>query len=62
MEHENVVKIDAYPIDADDHPEFGTARTKQLGDAGLASTAVLNEQFISPEWRFEIDTVASARG
>ncbi len=59
---ENVVKINAYLIDTHDYPAFAAARTKHLGDARPASTAVLIKQLIFPEWRFEIDAVAAAPG
>ena len=62
MGAENVVKINAYLIDAEDYPAFAAARTKHLGDARPASTAVLIKQLIVPEWRFEIDAVAAAPG
>lgn len=60
MGAENVVKINAYLIDAEEYPAFAAARAKHLGDARPASTAVLVRQLIKPEWRFEIDAVAAA--
>ena len=60
MGPENIVKINAYLIDADDYPAFAAARTKHIGDARPASTAVLNKQLLLPEWRFEIEAVAAA--
>ena len=62
MGAENVVKINAYLIDAAEYPAFAAARSKYLGQARPASTAVLVAQLIRPEWRFEIDAVAAAPG
>lgn len=62
MGAENVVKINAYLIDADEYPAFAAARAKALGSARPASTAVLVRQLLKPEWRFEIDAVAAAPG
>jgi 2-iminobutanoate/2-iminopropanoate deaminase len=60
MGAENIVKINAYLIDVDDYPAFAAARTKHIGDARPASTAVLIKQLLLPEWRFEIDAIAAA--
>lgn len=60
MGAENVVKINAYLIDADDYGAFAAARSRHLGDARPASTALLVKQLLKPEWRFEIDAVAAA--
>ena len=60
MGAENVVKINAYLIDADDYGAFAEARARHLGDARPASTALLVAQLLKPEWRFEIDAVAAA--
>ena len=60
MGPENIVKINAYLIDADDYPAFAAARAKHIGDARPASTAVLIKQLLLPEWHFEIDAVAAA--
>ena len=60
MGPKNIVKINAYLIDADDYPAFADARAKHIGDARPASTAVLIKQLLLPEWRFEIDAVAAA--
>ena len=60
MGPENIVKINAYLLDANDYAAFATARTKYLGDARPASTAVLVKQLIFPEWRFEIDAIAAS--
>lgn len=60
MTRENVVKINAYLLDVADYPAFAAARSKHLGDARPASTAVLVKGLIKPEWRFEIEAVAAA--
>lgn len=60
MGAENIVKINAYLVDADDYAAFAAARTAYLGDARPASTAVLAKQLISPDWRFEIDAIAAS--
>ena len=48
MGPENIVKINAYLIDADDYPAFADARAKHIGDARPASTAVLIKQLLLP--------------
>ena len=60
MGAQNVVKINAYLVDAADYPAFAAARAKFLGDARPASTAVLVKGLLKPEWRFEIEAVAAA--
>ncbi|MEQ8234101.1 MAG: RidA family protein [Gammaproteobacteria bacterium] len=60
MGPENIVKITAYLIDADDYAAFAAARARHLGDARPASTALLVKQLLKPEWRFEIEAVAAA--
>ena len=60
MGPENIVKITAYLIDTADYPAFAAARTKAIGDARPASTALLVKQLLKPEWRFEIEAVAAA--
>ncbi len=60
MGPENIVKINAYLIDADDYPVLAAARAKHIGDARPASTAVLIKQLLLPEGRFEIEAVAAA--
>jgi 2-iminobutanoate/2-iminopropanoate deaminase len=60
MGAENVVKITAYLIEAEDYPAFAAARARHLGTARPASTALLVKQLLKPEWRFEIEAVAAA--
>ncbi len=60
MGAENIVKITAYLLDADDYSAFAAARAKHIGEARPASTAVLVRQLLKPEWRFEIEAVAAA--
>ena len=60
MGPENIVKINAYLLDMDDYPVFAAARSKYLGDARPASTAILVAGLVMPEWRFEIEAVAAA--
>ena len=59
MSAQNVVKINAYLVDAADYPAFAAARAKYLGDARPASTAILIKGLLKPEWRFEIEAVAA---
>ncbi len=60
MGAENVVKITAYLVDAEDYAAFAAARARHLGNARPASTAVLVQGLLRPEWRFEIEAVAAA--
>jgi len=60
MGRENIVKITAYLVDAEDYPAFAAARTKAIGDARPASTALLVKQLLKPEWGFEIEAIAAA--
>ncbi|MGR8920700.1 MAG: RidA family protein [Gammaproteobacteria bacterium] len=60
MGAENVIKINAYLVEASEYPAFAAARTKYLGDARPASTALLVKGLLKPEWRFEIEAVAAA--
>lgn len=60
MDAQNVVKITAYLIDADEYPAFAEARSRHLGDARPASTALLVRQLLRPEWRYEIEAIAAA--
>jgi enamine deaminase RidA (YjgF/YER057c/UK114 family) len=62
MTADNIVKITAYLIEADDYAAFAAARARHLGDARPASTALLVKQLLKPEWRFEIEAVAAAPG
>jgi len=58
MGAQDVVKITAYLLDADDYPAFAAARAKHLGDARPASTALLIQQFLKPGWGCELEAVA----
>ena len=60
MNADNIVKITAYLIEAEDYAAFAAARARHLGDARPASTALLVKQLLKPEWRFEIEAVAAA--
>lgn len=60
MKAENIVKITAYLLDADDYPAYAAARSRHIGDERPASTAILVRQLLKPEWRFEIEAVAAA--
>lgn len=60
MSAQNIVKITAYLIDADDYGAFAAARAKHLGEARPASTAILIKGLLKPEWRYEIEAVAAA--
>ncbi|MEQ8661434.1 MAG: RidA family protein [Gammaproteobacteria bacterium] len=60
MGAENIVKITAYLVEADDYAAFAAARARHLGAARPASTALLVKQLLRPEWRFEIEAVAAA--
>ena len=62
MNADNIVKITAYLIEAEDYAAFAAARARHLGDARPASTALLVKQLLKPEWRFEIEAVAAAPG
>jgi len=62
MNADNIVKITAYLIEAEDYPAFAAARARHLGEARPASTALLVKQLLKPEWRFEIEAVAAAPG
>ena len=56
---EDIVKITAYLVNADDYPIFVQMRSKYLGQARPASTAFLVKALLKPEWRFEIEAVAA---
>lgn len=60
MDRDNIAKVTAYLVDADDYPAFAAARTKHLGEARPASTAILVRGLLRPEWRFEIEVIAAA--
>ncbi len=62
MNADNIVKITAYLIEAEDYAAFAAARARHLGAARPASTALLVKQLLKPEWRFEIEAVAAAPG
>ncbi len=62
MNADNIVKITAYLIAAEDYAAFAAARARHLGDARPASTALLVKQLLKPEWRFEIEAIAAAPG
>ncbi len=62
MEAQDIVKITAYLVDADDYGAFAAARAKHLGEARPASTAILIKGLLKPEWKFEIEAVAAAPG
>lgn len=62
MNADNIVKITAYLVEADDYAAFAAARARHLGAARPASTALLVKQLLKPEWRFEIEAVAAAPG
>ncbi len=55
----DVVKVTAYLVEANDYPAFAAARSRCLGDARPASTALLVKQLLKPEWRFEIEAIAA---
>lgn len=60
MDAADIVKITAYLVEADDYAAFAAARSRHLGEARPASTALLVKQLLRPEWRFEIEAVAAA--
>lgn len=60
MSAQNIVKITAYLVDANDYGAFAAARARHLGDARPASTAILIKGLLKPEWKFEIEAVAAA--
>jgi enamine deaminase RidA (YjgF/YER057c/UK114 family) len=60
MTAQNIVKINAYLIDDADYAAFAAARTRHLGDARPASTAIIVKQLVKPEWKFEVEAVAAA--
>ena len=59
MEPADIVKITAYLTDEGDYPYFANSRSKFLGDARPASTAILVKGLVKKEWRFEIEAVAA---
>ena len=59
MGTEDIVKITAYLTDEGDYPYFANSRSKFLGDARPASTAILVKALVKKEWRFEIEAVAA---
>lgn len=62
MGAQNIVKITAYLVDAEDYGVFAAARARHLGEARPASTAILIKGLLKPEWKFEIEAVAAAPG
>ncbi|MCC6706567.1 MAG: RidA family protein [Gammaproteobacteria bacterium] len=60
MSAQNIVKITAYLVDADDYGAFAAARARHLGEARPASTAILIKGLLKPEWRYEIEAIAAA--
>lgn len=59
MGPDDIVKITAYLTDDGDYPYFANSRSKFLGDARPASTAILVKGLVKKEWRFEIEAVAA---
>jgi len=60
MSAQNIVKITAYLIDVEDYGAFAAARSRHLGEARPASTAILIKGLLKPEWKYEIEAVAAA--
>ena len=58
---EDIVKITAFLTDEGDYPYFANSRSKFLGDARPASTAILVKALVKKEWRFEIEAVAAKK-
>lgn len=59
MTLKDVVKTTVYLTSADDVPAFRKVRTQRLGDAKPASTLVIVTALVQPEFRVEIDVIAS---
>ena len=60
MNAQNVVKITSYLIDVEDYGAFAAARTRHLGEARPASTAILIKGLLKPAWKYEIEAIAAA--
>jgi enamine deaminase RidA (YjgF/YER057c/UK114 family) len=55
----DLVKVNVYMINENDFPAFAAARTRYIGDARPASTAVFVRQLVDKDWLVEIDAVAA---
>ncbi len=62
MSAQNTVKITAYLVDMEDYAAFAAARARHLGEARLASTAILIKGLLKPAWKFEIEAACCCAG
>jgi 2-iminobutanoate/2-iminopropanoate deaminase len=55
----DLVKVNAFLLRNEDYPVYNRIRTRFLGDARPASTALVVPVLANPEWLFELDAVAA---
>lgn len=55
---EHLVKVNHYLVDSADVAAYGAVRSRFLGEARPASTLVIVQALVKPEWRIEVEAVA----
>ena len=56
---ENIVKVNHYLTKPENVPAYGEVRTRFLGAARPASTLVIVQALVRPEWLVEVEIVAA---
>ncbi|HUX74762.1 MAG TPA: RidA family protein [Steroidobacteraceae bacterium] len=56
---ENLVKVNHYLTKAENIPGYGEVRSKMLGAARPASTMVVVQSLVKPEWLVEVEAYAA---
>ncbi len=56
---ENLIKINQYLTKAENIPGYGAVRSKVLGAARPASTMVVVQSLVKPEWLVEVEATAA---
>jgi 2-iminobutanoate/2-iminopropanoate deaminase len=60
LEIEDIVQLTMYLLDRDDYPAASRARAEVLGEHRPASTLLYVAGLSRPEWKIEVDFVATA--
>jgi len=56
---ENLVKVNHYITKAENIPGYGEVRSRMLGAARPASTMVVVQGLVKPEWLVEVEAIAA---
>jgi len=56
---EDIVRLNAYVVGAENFPAYAAARSRHLGACRPAATAVFVSALVKPEWLIEVELVAA---